>query len=113
MTLEGFGQEADILRFRGAHPDGLLMQKPSNYGGLSKGRAMTALFKPLSGHFTQTKYIPLRYCPLILEFEVVNGPNDPIIWPKPYTGTGIPPTPGPDYFTEKIAAMSGSFLKFN
>jgi hypothetical protein len=52
-TIEGFGQEADILRFRGSHPDGLLMQKPSNYGGLSKGRAMTALFKPLSGRFTQ------------------------------------------------------------
>jgi len=103
-TIEGFGQEADILRFRGSHPDGLLMQKPSNYGGLSKGRAMTALFKPLSGLFTQTKYIPLRYCPLILEFEVVNDPNDPIIWPKPYSGATPPgpPTPGPDDFTEKM-----------
>jgi hypothetical protein len=78
-TIEGFGQEADILRFRGSHPDGLPMQTARNYGGISKGRAITALFKPLSGLFLQNKYIPLRYCPLVLEFELVNDPNDPII----------------------------------
>ena len=89
-TIEGFGQEADILRFRGSHPDGLTMQTARNYGGLSKGRSMTALFKPLSGLFTQNKYIPLRYCPLIIEFEVVNDPNDPIIWPGvPRPGTPV------------------------
>ena len=37
-TIEGFGQEADILRFRGGHPDGLPMQTARNYGGLGKVR---------------------------------------------------------------------------
>ena len=54
---------------------------------------MTALFKPLSGLFTQTKYIPLKYCPLILEFEIVNDPNDPVIWPGVNVPT--PPLPAP------------------
>jgi len=80
-TIEGFGLEADILRFRGAHPDGLPVQDAANYLGISKGLARTALFKPLSGLFTQSKFIPLRYCPLVLEFELVGDPNDPIIWP--------------------------------
>ena len=109
MTLEGFGQEADILRFRGAHPDGLPTQAPGNYGGIGKGRAMTALFKPLSGLFTQTKYIPLKYCPLVLEFEIVNDPNDPVIWPGKLGLLLL----SLQTFTMKPAAMSGLFLRFN
>ena len=82
-TIEGFGWEGDILRNRGtgAHPDGLPGQNLLTYFGIPPGLGRTVLFKPLSGLFAQTKYIPLRYCPLILEFEVVNDVNDPIVWP--------------------------------
>ena len=79
-TIEGFGIEGDILRCRGAHPDGLTIQTAANYRGIPKGSAMTVLFKPLSGLFSQQKYIPLRYCPLILKFEIVNDVNDPVIY---------------------------------
>ena len=79
-TIEGFGFEGDILRNRNAHPDGLPIQNAQTYPGILRGNAMTVLFKPLSGLFAQQKYIPLRYCPLILEFEIVNDPNEPVVY---------------------------------
>ena len=90
-TIEGFGIAADILRNRGtgAHPDGLPGQNALTYFGIPPGLGRTVLFKPLSGLFAQQKYIPLRYCPLILELEVVNDVNDPIIWPTIAGPVGI------------------------
>ena len=79
-TIEGFGVAGDILRCRGAHPDGLTEQNALTYRGIEKGDSMTVLFKPLAGLFSQRKYIPLRYCPLILEFEVVNDVNETVIY---------------------------------
>ena len=78
-TIEGFGWEGDIFRNRGAHPDGLTAQNATNYFGIPGASSVSVLFKPLSGLFSQIKYIPLRYCPLILEFEVVNDILDPIL----------------------------------
>ena len=66
-TIEGFGVEGDILRCRGAHPDGFPIQTPLSYRGIARGSSMTVLFKPLSGLFSQTKY-PLKI--LSLNFRV-------------------------------------------
>jgi hypothetical protein len=41
-------------------------------------RQMTVCFTPLSGILMQSKYIPLRYCPLEIELELVDM-DDPII----------------------------------
>ena len=99
-TTEGFGIEGDILRNRGtgAHPDGLPGQNALTYFGIPPGLGRTVLFKPLSGLFAQQKYIPLRYCPLILELEVVNDVNDPIVWPS---------AAGPANLHKAIPATSG------
>ncbi len=64
-TIEGFGVVGDILRNRGVHPEGFPAQTPVTYNGMPKSGAMSVSFKPLSGLFAQTKYIPLRYCPLM------------------------------------------------
>ena len=37
------------------------------------------MFKPLSGSLNQPKYLPIRYCPLTIELELVNNSNDLII----------------------------------
>ena len=89
---EGFGIEGDILRNRGtgAHPDGLPGQNALTYFGIPPGLGRTVLFKPLSGLFAQQKYIPLRYCPLILELEVVNDVNDPVVYPAPPSSGSMP-----------------------
>ena len=88
-TTEGFGMAAYILRVRNIHPDALPYQNATNYPGISPGKAKTGLFKPLSGLFTQNKYIPLRYCPLILEFELVNDASDPVIWTQALTPPAV------------------------
>ena len=43
------------------------------------GGSRTVSFKPLSGILNQPTYIPLSYCPLTLELEVVTNPTDAII----------------------------------
>jgi hypothetical protein len=43
------------------------------------GGSRTVSFKPLSGILNQPKYIPLAYCPLTLELEVVTNPTDAVI----------------------------------
>ena len=88
-TIEGFGWEGDIFRNRGAHPDGLTAQNASNYFGINGGQGVSVLFKPLSGLFSQLKYIPLRYCPLVLEFEVVSDISDPIVYPTTATSADL------------------------
>ncbi len=58
-----------------------------NGGGMS-------VLSHLSCLFAQTKYIPLRYCPLILEFEVVNDFNEPIVRPVVPASNSIVATVG-------------------
>ena len=56
---------------------------PTIYAGIKGGDAQSALFKPLSGLFSQGKYIPLKYAgPIIIELELVNNIWDPIIRPN-------------------------------
>ncbi len=39
----------------------------------------TVMFKPLSGFVSQTKFLPLKYCPIEIELELVSDPNEPIV----------------------------------
>ncbi len=39
----------------------------------------TVMFKPLSGFFSQMKFLPLKYCPIEIELELVSDPNEPIV----------------------------------
>jgi hypothetical protein len=55
--------------------------------GIKGGQSQTVLFKPLSGLIGQNKMIPLRYCPLTFEFELVNNPNVPILSTLVTSGT--------------------------
>jgi hypothetical protein len=48
------------------------------YGGIKGGSARTCSFKPLFGILNQPKYIPLSWCPMMMEFELVNNATDPI-----------------------------------
>ena len=46
------------------------------------GGFMTVSFRPLSGLINQDKYLPIRYAPITLEFEIVNNYTDCIIAPS-------------------------------
>ena len=46
-------------------------------------KSKTVNFKPLLGIFNQGKYLPLKYVPIVLEFELCDT-NDAIITPQTY-----------------------------
>jgi hypothetical protein len=76
--IEGFGERWD--------DDSYTSWDTTNFGGLPEGSFKTVSFKPLFGILNQPKYIPLSWCPMQMEFEVVNGAEDPIV--SPGTGAG-------------------------
>ena len=52
--------------------------RAETFRGIRNNQSQKVLFKPAFGMFAQEKFLPLRYCPLILELELVSNPNDPI-----------------------------------
>jgi len=64
--ISGFGKRyGDDTRFGQACTTAL-------YTGIAGGSYRIVSFKPLSGLFDQEKWIPLRFCPVTLELELVN-----------------------------------------
>jgi len=51
----------------------------ADYPGIPEKSKKRNSFKPLFGICGQSKYIPLSYAPLTMEFEIVNQTTDPII----------------------------------
>ena len=49
--------------------------------GIAAGASINACFKPLVGLFAQSKFIPLMWCPITLEFEIVSGATDAVVTP--------------------------------
>ena len=45
---------------------------------LPKGHTQTVWFTPLSGLLPQDKFLPIRYCPTQLEFELVGNATDAV-----------------------------------
>ena len=62
------------------------------------GGSFTVSFRPLSGLINQDKYLPIRYCPITLEFETCNNMSDCIIVPN----TGASQTEFIDANTSKV-----------
>ena len=60
----------------------------ANYPGMSPGSQRTVYFKPLLGILNQSKFLPIRYCPMTIELELVNNLTDPIIDPATDTRVG-------------------------
>ena len=53
---------------------------PNNYPGiLAKGGFQTVSLRFLSGIFNQDKFLPIRYCPITIELELVNQNTDPVV----------------------------------
>jgi len=47
--------------------------------GIPGNAKQTVMFKPLTGLFNQSKYLPIRYTPISLELELVDNATDPIL----------------------------------
>jgi hypothetical protein len=87
-NLEGFGgywdsddaytADMELLRWHGGTTTEALSFRTKLGTGLAQGQFKTVSFKPLFGIFNQPKYIPLQWCPLTVEFELVTGKTDAI-----------------------------------
>ena len=76
IDIEGFHSRWDDQFNRSSHA----WSEDSMKGILANGK-QTVSFKPYLGLFNQSKLIPIKQAPLILELEVVNNMEDPIISP--------------------------------
>ena len=70
-------------------------QVAANWGIATR---QTVCFKPLSGILMQTKFLPLRYCPLEIELELANM-DDPIV----SSGMGLTPDAAKLQFEKTIS----------
>ena len=68
-AIEGFGESkfASITFDSADHPS-----------PLPKGLTHIVCFTPLSGLRSQDKFLPIRYCPIQLEFELVGTATDAV-----------------------------------
>ena len=68
--IEGFGtNETALISADGAE---------DFHGILKPGETQTVCFTPLSGLLTQDKFMPIRYCPIQLEFELVGNASEAV-----------------------------------
>ena len=79
-VVEGFGDRWDSDEVYGKWFSGSAPGTATyNESGIKGGESRPVSFKPLFGIFNQPKYIPLAYCPLTMEFEIVNNAYEPVM----------------------------------
>jgi hypothetical protein len=75
--VEGFG-----YRYDDATNLALAAGTTASLPGIpGNGGSRRVSFKPLSGLLSQAKWLPIRYCPIQIELELVNGALDAIVDP--------------------------------
>ena len=74
--IEGFGYRSDTVAPGVAHTEAT-----GTLPGIAGQSHQTVSFKLCSGLFSQPKMIPLKYCPLTIELELVTNNLDPIVDP--------------------------------
>jgi len=74
--VEGFG-----YRYDNAENLALAAGTLASLPGIAGGSSRRVSFKPLSGLLSQAKWLPIRYAPIQIELELVNGATDAIVDP--------------------------------
>ena len=70
VDCEGFGLE---------HFNYKTLQDIASFPGIPGGESQTVMFTPLSGLLSQPKYLPLKYCPLTIELELISSNTEPFV----------------------------------
>ena len=78
--IEGFGYRWDDLSNGG-------VAQTSSLPGVDGDSHIRVSFKPLCGLFSQPKWLPIRYCPITIELELVNQSTDAVV--APVAGTNF------------------------
>ena len=80
--IEGFGNGLESCNQVSINAEKVANQLPfqNNYPGISgASHWCTVSLRFLSGIFNQDKFLPIRYCPITIELELVNQMTDPIV----------------------------------
>jgi hypothetical protein len=76
MDIEGFGHRWDD------HYNKYIYDwDEDTLPGIEGGKKQTVMFKPMLGLVNQSKLLPVKYAPIIIELELCNSSLDPIISP--------------------------------
>jgi len=59
--------------------------------GIAPSAKQTVCFKPMLGLVNQSKLLPVKYCPIVIELELCNSNLDPIITPNKKNAAGTAP----------------------
>jgi hypothetical protein len=78
-NIEGFGGYWDSDNAYNATFGNTGTFKEKLTTGIARGQSRTVSFKTLFGIFNQSKYLPLQWMPLTVEFELVSTPTEPIV----------------------------------
>jgi hypothetical protein len=76
----GCSEQYDIIR-NATYTDWGSRLNKENFLGINGNDSRTVCFRPLSGLLTQDKFIPLQYCPLQFEFELISNEHDVVVYP--------------------------------
>ena len=98
---EGFGQQYDKYQ----------TLNTTTLDGIIHGEFHTVLFKPCCGLFNQPKMLPIRYCPVTIELELVNDPNEPIVSDSSPGANGFDPSNTTDANTSTSWALQNVQVK--
>ena len=76
MDIEGFGHRWDDHYNKYVYD-----WDEDTLPGIEGGKKQTVMFKPMLGLVNQSKLLPVKYAPIIIELELCNSNLDPIISP--------------------------------
>ena len=85
--IHGFGcrwDDADTMTQAytvGGKPEIGEMYTQETMPGIKQGERRIVSFKPLAGIFNQEKYLPLKYCPIDVQLELIDDPDEAFIKP--------------------------------
>ena len=74
LDIEGFGHRWDDHAQKHVHSWNTFTMP-----GILVGKKQTVMFKPMLGLINQSKLLPVKYAPIVIELELCNSNLDPII----------------------------------
>ena len=86
LDLEGFGHRYDDQVQKHLHNWSIY-----TLPGIPAKKKQTVMFKPMLGLVNQSKLLPVKYCPIVIELELCNSNLDPIITPGKKNAAGSTP----------------------
>ena len=84
IDCEGFGNRWDDQPLKYEHKWTI-----DSMPGILGSKKQTVMFKPMLGLVLQSKLLPVKYAPIVIELELCNSKLDPIISPDKFNSVAL------------------------